>query len=138
MAFIRHVPLFAILLIIYNVFIVYFAGQNPDGNILDYTPIRFKLPSDRIWGPSISDILVLAGLFVLYIEIVKATRTADSTIVEHTFSMFVFLVYLIEFLLVPTVGDSAFLILACMSFLDVVAGFTITFSTAKRDFSVGG
>ncbi len=138
MAFIRHVPLFAILLIIYNIFIVYFARLDPGGDILGFIPIKFRLPSGRIWGPSISDMLVLSGLFVLYIEIVKATRTADSTIVEHTFSMFVFLVYLIEFLLVDAVGDSAFLILACMSFLDVVAGFTITFSTAKRDFSVGG
>ena len=137
MSFIRNVPLFAVLLLVYNGLIGVFARRFPDRDMLDFIFIRLKLPSGEIWGPTVSDALIIVGLFTLYIEIIKATRTANSTVVEHTFSMFVFLVYLIEFLLVPLVADSAFLILACMSLVDVIAGFTITFSTAKRDFSVG-
>jgi len=46
-------------------------------------------------------------------------------------------VYLIEFLIVDRVGNTTFLILTLMAFADVVTGFTVTISTAKRDFTTG-
>jgi hypothetical protein len=35
-------------------------------------------------------------------------------------------------------GDSTFLFLTIMSFIDVIAGFTITIAAARRDFALGG
>ncbi|MGH1365203.1 MAG: hypothetical protein ACRBF0_16705 [Calditrichia bacterium] len=138
MGFIKNVPLFALLLVAYNVIIIGFAATNPDTNVLDFQIAEFPLPSGKSWIPTNRDVLILIGLVVLYIELIKSTQTATTTVVEHTFSMFVFIIYLVEFLMLPQVADSAFLILGFMSLIDVIAGFTITISTAKRDFSLGG
>ena len=51
--------------------------------------------------------------------------------------MMVFLAYLFEFLFFPYVADSAFLILCVMSLIDVLAGFTISVISARRDLTVG-
>jgi len=34
-------------------------------------------------------------------------------------------------------GDSTFLLLTIMAFIDVIAGFTITIAAARRDFGLG-
>ena len=135
---IRNIPMFALLLVIYHVMLAFFAQRFPNQDMLDFVLIRWKLPSEALWSLTVSDAVILAGLMFLFIELIKSTRTATGTMVEHIFSMFVFLVYLLEFLLFPLVAHSAFLILAGMSFIDVLAGFTISYNTAKRDFSVGG
>ncbi|HLQ94538.1 MAG TPA: hypothetical protein VK148_31345 [Xanthobacteraceae bacterium] len=40
---------------------------------------------------------------------------------------------LIEFIVVPRAATSTFLIIAALSFVDVIGGFTITIRTAQRD-----
>ncbi|NIV72362.1 MAG: hypothetical protein GWN44_06610 [Calditrichae bacterium] len=96
------------------------------------------LPSNHAWQPTMHDIVLMIGLLVLYFEIVKSTKTGSTTVVDHTLSTFVFIAYLLEFLMAPIVADSTFVLLGCMSLLDVLAGFTITIVAARRDFSVGG
>jgi hypothetical protein len=49
-----------------------------------------------------------------------------------------FLAFLIIFLTVKDAGSSTFLILTLMSLLDVVGGFTVTISTARRDWGGAG
>lgn len=138
MKIIRSIPLFAILLIFYNAVIAFFRMTTPELDILNYRLFEVTLPSQKPWAPTSKDALILLGLMVLYIEIIKSTSSSDQAIVEHVFSMFVFLVYLIEFLLFPYVADSTFLILCFMSLIDVIAGFTISISAARRDLSVSG
>ncbi len=86
--------------------------------------------------------MVLLGLLTLYIEIFKSTRTTSISIVDHTLSTIVFVAYLVSWMIFPwTIGDksnSVFLFLAVMSFIDVIAGFTITIAAARRDMSFGG
>lgn len=55
---------------------------------------------------------------------------------EHILSFLVFLAFLLEFIFVPFVSDSTFLILGSMAGLDLVTGFTISISAARRDLSV--
>ena len=50
-------------------------------------------------------------------------------------SLLVFVIFLVEFMVVPQVGNTTFLILTVASLLDVVMGFTVTISTASRDFA---
>jgi len=52
--------------------------------------------------------------------------------------LLVFVAFLIEYLVVDAVGNSTFLILAITSLMDVIVGFTVTISTAKRDLTFGG
>ena len=88
---------------------------------------------------NIGDALLVIGIFVLYIELVKSTRTQSSTLIEHAFSLLVFIGFLIEFIVIKDAATSTFFLLMLMSLLDVMAGFTITVSTAMRDVNfVGG
>ena len=135
--FVRTVPLFSILLIVYNAVILLFRWQSPAVDPMSTVLLTFTLPSEAIWTLMLGDFFIISGLGVLYIELIKSTRASNQSIIEHTFSMFVFLIYLLEFLLFPLCGDSTFLILCCMSMLDVIAGFTISISAARRDLTVG-
>jgi len=98
---------------------------------------EFRIPSGRTVIVTIADILLLGGVVCLWVEVFKATRTSIASIVDHALSLVVFVVYLIEFLIVERVGNTTFLILTVMAFTDVVSGFTVTISTAKRDFTTG-
>jgi hypothetical protein len=82
--------------------------------------------------------MILLGVMTLYFELFKSTRTSEVTIIDHLFSTFVFIGYLVAWMIFWWGGNSVFLILTAMSFLDVIAGFTITISAARRDLSVGG
>ena len=95
------------------------------------------LVSGAIWTVSVNDIIVAAGLILLFLELIGATRTGASTIVNHALSMLVLLVALIEFIVLPQFGHSTFFLLVLLTLFDVIAGFTVTITAARRDFTVG-
>ncbi len=138
MAIFKYIPLFAILL-------AGFWGGNQLGLFpekLNYVVFHVGMPSGNIWKPTWGDITVLIGLAALYIELFKSTRTTKISIVDHTLSTITFVAYLVVWMIFPWSiggkGDSTFLFLAVMSFIDVIAGFTITIAAARRDFMMGG
>jgi len=99
------------------------------------------LPSGAEWAPTWGGVITLVGLITLYIEIFKSTRTSSISIVDHTLSTIVFVGFLVSWIVFPWTagekGDSTFLLLTIMSFIDVIAGFTITIAAARRDFGLG-
>lgn len=127
------VPLFAVLLIIYVIMMVSGVNFSPTAEPL----FSATLISEAVWTPTISDLLIILGVVFLYFEIFKSTRTGTTSIIEHGISMGTFLAFLIMFLTVKDAGTSTFLILTLMSLLDVVGGFTVTISTARRDWGGG-
>lgn len=96
---------------------------------------EFMLPSTRHIIITISDLLIIASLLFLYIETFKATRTNTASIIDHVLSLVVFLVFFVEFLIVPRLGNTTFLIMMVGALMDVVMGFTVTISTARRDLT---
>ncbi|MDJ0740221.1 MAG: hypothetical protein QNJ91_10915 [Gammaproteobacteria bacterium] len=94
------------------------------------------LMSGARWSFSVHDAFIVAGVLILYFEIFKSTRTGVSSVLDHTLSTLVFVVFLIEFLTVAACGTSTFFILALMALLDVIAGFTVSIVAARRDFGV--
>ena len=131
-------PLFAFMYVGYLA--LYLIGFFPDK--LNFVIFQVWLPSGSIWRPTWGDLVILLGLITLNIEIFKATRTSNVSIVDHTLSTFVFIAFLISWMISPWAvgpkGDSTFIFLTVMSFVDVIAGFTITISAARRDFGLGG
>jgi hypothetical protein len=127
------IPLFAVLLIIYLAMMV--SGVNFTSSAEPLFSVT--LISEAVWSPTISDLLIILGVIFLYFEIFKSTRSGTTSIIEHGISMGTFLAFLIIFLTVKDAGSSTFLILTLMSLLDVVGGFTVTISTARRDLGVG-
>jgi hypothetical protein len=131
---IEFVPLFVIWLILYWVL----AKMGVFPAKLNYVVSHVSLPSGIMWKPTWGDLLVLLGVFTLYFELAKSTRTSETSIVDHLLSTFVLIGYLIALLTQAWAGNSVFMILTSMSFLDVIAGFTITISAARYDVSLGG
>ena len=124
-------PLLVIPLLAY----VAFAGAG-----VDFSTSRFPitLPSAGVWQLTLGDILLAVGLFLLFFEILKATRTGGNSIVDHAFSMIVFVVCLILFLIWDRAATSTFFLLMLMAMIDVIAGFSVTINAARRDHSIGG
>ena len=91
-----------------------------------------------MWQLTLGDILLAVGLFLLFFEILKATRTGGNSIVDHAFSMIVFVVCLILFLIWDRAATSTFFLLMLMAMIDVIAGFSVTINAARRDHSIGG
>jgi hypothetical protein len=123
-------PLFLIIFIIYNAIVFLFPG------LLNSTLLSIPLFSKVTWSFTTPDLLLAISLIVLYIEIFKASRPSGSSILDHIFSLLVFIAFLVEFIAFPQAGNSTFFLITLMTFIDVVAGFTVTISTARRDISL--
>ena len=133
MAAIRFVPMLGILWIIYNVLML----TTDVGATLAHELFSVSLLSGANWSTTTGELLLMVGVLALYIEMFKATRTTTSSIIDHGISMLVFIAYLVEFLMVSGAGNSVFMILMLMAFVDVIAGYTITIVAARRDLGFG-
>lgn len=129
-------PLLIIPLVIYNLVVFLFLGGDPSG----WNNVAFSIPmvSGVAWLVSLGDLLVLASLILLFFELLKSTRIGSVSIIEHMLSMVVFVVLLVEFLLLGAASSTVFFILLVMSLIDVVAGFTMSITSATRDMNMEG
>jgi steroid 5-alpha reductase family enzyme len=91
------------------------------------------LPSGSSLVITAGDLSVLVGLVFLYFEILKSTATGSASIIDHALSLALFVVALLEFLLAKPAGNMPFLLLMVMTLIDVIAGFTVSISVARRD-----
>jgi hypothetical protein len=100
--------------------------------------LTLPLLSGQALAVNAGELIVCLAVLLLFVEIVKATRTGGATAIDHALSLLLFVGCLIEFLAVPQTGTAMFMIITLMTLLDVIAGFTISLSTARRDLMVGG
>lgn len=137
MRFILSIPLIAVVMVLYAAFAYTVPEINPD---LSVGSVSFDatLPSDAGVFLTFGDIFVLLGLVMFFFEIVKAAKLGPGTIVDHVLSTIAFVIALVVFLLVQPFGTSSFLMLTVMAFIDVLAGFTVSIFSARRDYSVNG
>lgn len=128
------VPLLVVPFVLYNIAVFLFFGGNP----VNWGAGLFSIPmpSGMPWAITAGDLLLVVGIVALFFEVLKSTQTARNSIIEHMFSMLLFVVFLIEFLLVGAASSSVFFLLMVMSLIDVVAGFTVSITSASRDVSM--
>ena len=135
----RTFPMMIIAVIAYNVAAFggfMFAGA-PDGMVkLLNAGHPVPLFSGDIWSFTLGDTILLLGFLLLFIEIIKATRTTSVEILNHAFSVLVFIVALIEFLVLHNFATSVFFFVLLMCLFDVIAGYTISIVAAKRDLGI--
>jgi hypothetical protein len=129
---ILKIPLLILPLIAYNILL----ALGDPGAILARETFSLQLISGADWRFEIGSLFLAFGLLALYLEVLKATRTSNDSIIDHSLSTLVMVIYLVEFLLIKGCGTSTFMLLALMSLFDVVAGFSISISAARRDFAV--
>jgi hypothetical protein len=93
--------------------------------------------SGDVWHVTGGDAFLGFSMFLLFIEILRATRTGGESIINHAFSAIVFVAALVLFLTHPGYGNSTFFLFMAMTLLDFMAGFIITSVSARRDTSFG-
>jgi len=132
LTYVFAIPLLIIPFALYNI-IAYLVNT-------DFHQTVFSVPliSGHVMAVSTGDVLVLLGVLLLYVEILKSTRFSTKAIVDHVLSIILFIVMIVEFIIAEKAATSTFLILTCLSFVDVVGGFTITIRTAQRDVTFEG
>ena len=135
----KSFPLLLISIAFYNLLI--FGGELIFGTtaqtLLDRS-VSVPMFSGDLWMFRLGDALVLISLGLLFFEIVKSTRTGAVEILNHALSMLVFVAALVEFLVLKGFSTTTFFFIAVMAFFDVVAGFTISIVSAKRDLGATG
>ncbi len=127
-----NVPLLIVPFIVYNIQI--FLGGIDRWNHEVFT---LNMISNQAWTMTLGDLMICVALFLLFFEIIKATRINANSIVDHLLSTFVFIAYLVEFLLVPGAAHSVFFMLMVIALIDVLAGFSVSIRSATRDVTLG-
>ncbi len=130
-------PLMLVPLVVYNLFafdlLTTYMTARWDAVLFSVTMI-----SGAVFSFTLSDLFVFSALVLLCVEVLKATRIGNLTIIDHMLSMVVFIIFLVEFLLVREAATTLFFTLMVVALIDVVAGFAISIRSATRDVAVGG
>lgn len=129
------IPLTVLPLVAFN--LIVFGVADPGDPWL--TPVfAAELVSGAKFALTLGDAIVVAGLLLLFVEILKSTRVGAASLADHMLSTLVLIAYLVEFLSVRQAANSVFFILMVTAFIDVVAGFSITITGSRRDIAFGG
>ena len=129
------VPLMLIPFILYNIAMFgAFGGGGIEG--LKTVVTSVNMMSGAVWTMSLGDLFIVVSLVILFLEIFKATRRSSVALLDHLFSMALFVVFLVEFLLVQGAAHPVFFVLMIISLIDVLAGFSVSLRSAGRDVSI--
>ena len=124
-------PLFLISFAIYNM-IAFLTPGVSWGDTLYAVTMR----SGAVWTITFGDALIALTLIFLFFEVLKATKHAARSLIDHLLSTIVFIGALIEFLLVKEAATSIFAILLMIALIDVLGGWSVSVRTARRDLTV--
>jgi len=132
-------PLLLIPVAIYNVIAITgneFATTDYVRARLDEDFRAVPMASDTVWHITPGHMLIGLTILLLFFELLKSTGFGRAAIMNHAFSMVLFIVCLVEFLMLPAFATSVFFLIMMMCLLDVMAGFIVTIASARRDFAV--
>ena len=126
MAFIRAFPFLALVVIAYNVLLVF--GEASPGAVAG----EVRLPSGALWSITTADVLVIVALALLAVEVVSAgSRSPRVAGINNALSLVLFVVCVAEYLFVPACGRPEFLFITLMTLVDVLAGYTTPIRAAR-------
>lgn len=132
-------PLMIIPVIIYNVLALGGSAFSTVAAVrerLDTDFMSIHMVSGVPWDITPGHALITFSLVMLFFELLKSTGTGGAAVMNHAFSMVLFIVCIVEFLMFPAFATSVFFLVMLMSLLDVMAGFMVTIAAARRDFGV--
>ncbi len=135
------IPLLLIPVLIYNVIAwagTEFSTAEAVRIMMDMELYSIKMASGANWVITKGAVLLTISLVLLFFEMLKSARTDRAAVMNHAFSMLVFIICLIEFLMFSAFATSVFFLIMLMSLLDIMAGFMVTISAARRDFGGDG
>ncbi len=139
MRFFNVFPLMIVPVVIYNVLALGGATLSSIEAMrlrLDTDVYAITMTSGATWHVTPGHALISGALLMLFFELIKSTGIGRTAVMNHAFSLVLFIVCLVEFLLLPAFATSVFFLIMMMTLLDVMAGFMVTIAAARRDFGV--
>jgi hypothetical protein len=93
---------------------------------MPFTDTVFSIPlmQERRLPVTTGDLLVLLAMLLLYVEVLKAARMLNKGIMDHVLSFLLFAGMVAELVLVPKAATTTLLMLAGLSFVDVIIGLS--------------
>lgn len=132
-------PLMIIPVVVYNILALGGATFSTIEDMrlrLDTDVFALPMTSGVTWDITPGHALIAGSLLMLFFELIKSTGIGRAAVMNHAFSLVLFIVCLVEFLLLPAFATSVFFLIMVMTLLDVMAGFMVTIAAARRDFAV--
>ena len=129
--FLLGIPLLVIPFAIYNMIAFLTPGVSWTQEIT-----KLHMMSGADWTLTLGELLIGFSVLILFVEILKATRMGTRGLMDHLLSMVLFVIMLIEFLMVPQAATGTLFLIIVISFVDVIAGFSVAVRAARRDISV--
>ncbi len=130
------VPLLVVPFILYNIGLAGLFGSGPNGDPWATEIFSLGMMSGGVFSMTLGNLMIVIGLLLFFVEIVKSTRTSNASVIDHLLSTFVFVAFLVEFLLVRGAAHSVFFTLMVITFIDVLAGFSVSLRAAGRDVTL--
>ena len=128
-------PLLLIPFVIYNI-VAFIFGLPNEFWVGPATTVHMMSGVD--WVLTWEDLLLAFSIFLLWIEIIKATRLGMRSVMDHILAMGLFIAMLVEFLLVKQAGTSTFFLLMMIGLVDVLGGFVIGMRSGRRQIEIEG
>jgi len=107
-------PLLALPVLVYNLFLLTLEGglRTTEAEVRLTEPLfTVGMASGGAWNVTLGDLMIAGALVVLFVELLKSTTSHKTAIVNHSLSMVLFVVCLVEFLLLQGFATSTFVIL---------------------------
>ncbi len=139
MGFFTIIPLMMIPVLIYNV--IAFGGSafttaEAVRARMDTEFMSIPMANEALWVITPGHGLITLSLLMLFFELLKSTGIGRAAIMNHAFSMVLFVVCLVEFLMFEAFATSVFFLIMLMTLMDVMAGFMVTIASARRDINM--
>lgn len=129
------IPLLIVPFLLFNLGLAGSFGAGVD-DPFEMALFSVTMMSGGIWTMTVGDLLITIALLLLFVEVVKSTRSSNASIVDHLLSTFVFVAFLVEFLLVKGAAHHVFFTLMVITLVDVLAGFSVSIRSAGRDVNL--
>lgn len=128
-------PLLAVSLVLFvllNLFV-----SDPGAPWYELRCFDVTMVSKDVWAISAGDAFIMLSLALLFVEILRSTKSGTASVMNHALSVMVFIVAILMFITVRGYGNSVFFVYTMMTLLDFMAGFIITTVTSRRDVTFG-
>ncbi len=132
-------PLMVIPIIIYNIIAwggATYASAEAVRERMNEPFLSVNMASGAEWIITPGHGLIALSLVMLFFELLKSTGIGRAAVMNHAFSMVLFIICLVEFLMFKAFATSVFFLIMLMALMDVMAGFMVTIASARRDFAV--
>jgi hypothetical protein len=124
-------------LISFPLLLIPFALYNMIAFLLNmpFTETVFTLPlaGNRRMPVNIGDLLLAFSMLLLYLEVLKAARLRAKAGMDHALAFILLAAMTSELVLVPAAATSTLLLMAALSFVDLITGLSLRSRSGMRD-----